>query len=133
MRALILLLALAAPARADWLGDIWSTREGLPAISLNADGISVTMPQAAMLAARAAGLSVEQTVGAFLGRYASRMCSPLVDFNAARRLTVRLRLLGEVPAPFRGRIFVVDPDGVDLVVDYAPEHKAVCIDPSGTS
>jgi hypothetical protein len=133
MRALVFLLALVAPAQADWLGDIWSTRSGSPAISLNADGVSVTMPQDAMMAAHAAGLSVEQTVGAFLGRYASRMCSEIADMNASREFTVHLRVMNEVPSPFRGQAFVVDPDDVDVVINYRPEHRAVCIDPDATS
>jgi hypothetical protein len=133
MRAVVMLLLLAAPARADWLGDIWRGSAGLPAISLNGDGVSVTMPQSAMLGARAAGLSVEQAVGAFLSRYASRMCSELMDLNASQRLTVHLHVQGEVPAPIPGRLFVVDPDGVEMVIDYAPAYQATCIDPSGPS
>lgn len=135
MRTLVFLLVLAAPASAyaDWLGDIWKTTDGLPAIVLNGEGVSVTMPQHAMNQARAAGLSVEQTVGAFLGRYGSRMCSEMADMNAARQLTVHLRVMNEVQAPFRGRAFVVDPDDIDVVIDYQPEHQTVCVDPSPTS
>jgi hypothetical protein len=133
MRSLLLLLMLAAPAHADWLGDIWRTNDGLPAIVLNNDGVSVTMPQHAMNQARAAGLSVEQMVGAFLGRYGSRMCSEMADMNAARQLTVHLRVMNEVPPPFPGRAFVVDPDDIDVVIDYRPEQRTVCVDPDPTS
>ena len=133
MRSLLFLLVLATPAHADWLGDIWHTADGLPAIVLNGEGVSVTMPQQAMKQARAAGLSVEQAVGAFLGRYASHMCSEMVDMNAARQLTVHLRVMNEVRLPFRGRAFVVDPDDIDVVIDYKPEHQTICVDPSPTS
>ncbi len=127
------LLVLAGPARADWLGDIWRGHDGLPAISLSDAGVSVTMPQSALRKARAAGLSVEQAVGAFLGRYGTRMCSEVIDLNTSRRLSVHLHLQDEVPAPLPGHLYVADPDGIEMVIDYAPAEKATCIDPSGPS
>src|SRR4051812_26246666 len=88
---------VASSANADWLTTVWpntaDAKNGNPAITLTADSVAVVLPEAVLAEAESAGLSVEGAVGAFLGRYAPKMCSSVLDMGAVHpRLKVELRV-----------------------------------------
>jgi hypothetical protein len=155
----LLTVAVVDPAGADWLSEVWSSaKHGTPAISFNITGVvTVVLPEEVLEQARATGLSTENAVGAFLGRYAPPMCSTLVDMNVPHsNLKVDLLLEravapGDVDAPTQEaaaialnhalksqptgsiphikRVFVVDQKPIALSIDFAPEHEAHCVEP----
>jgi hypothetical protein len=152
-------VALAVPARADWLATVWpktaDAKNGNPAITVNADAVIVVLPETVLAEAHTAGLSVPDTVRTFLARYAPRMCSSVLDMSSAHHeLKVELRV--QRPTAFEAmdtatqdaaalalnqtvgrsstvpridRAFVVDKDGVVLSIDYVPEKIANCVAP----
>jgi hypothetical protein len=157
----ILMVTMMNPASADWLTKVWPENadpgHGNPAITFSATGVVVVLPEAVLVEARAAGLSTEGAVGAFLGRYAPRMCSTLLDMNEPHGnlrvdlLTQRQVLLDDIdgatqedaatalnhalknPAthsvPRIDRVFVVDQKPLSLLIDYVPNQKVHCVEP----
>jgi hypothetical protein len=155
-------LALVNPANADWLAEAWpddaSPRHGNPAITIVATGaVSVVLPAEVLADAPVAGLTTEGAVGAFLGRYAPRMCSSLLDMNVPHpNLKVDLRVQRLVAkedvdggtqedaatalnhvlkSPATGsvprikRVYVVDQKRLSLSINYTPDHTVNCIEP----
>jgi hypothetical protein len=155
--------SLATPANADWLATVWpntsDSKTGNPAITLAADAVYVVLPEPVLAEAVAAGLTVEGAVGAFLGRYAPKMCSSLLDMSAVHsHLKVELRVqrsaamrsldistqedaaltLNEAlkrpgqsfgTIPHLEKAFVVDRQGLTLSIDYVPEKTTKCVIP----
>jgi hypothetical protein len=154
----LLAVSAVNPAGADWLADAWSSREhGTPAINFNATGaVTVILPEEVLAQARATGLSTEGAVSAFLGRYAPSMCSTLIDMNvphanlkvdlliehpvalndadaatqeeAAAALNHALKSQETGSVPHIARAFIVDRKPFSLSIDYAPDHKAHCVE-----
>jgi hypothetical protein len=156
-------LGLATPANADWLATVWpnttNSKTGNPAITLSADAVYVVLPEPVLAEAVAAGLTLEGAVGAFLGRYAPKMCSSLLDMSAVHsHLKVELRVqrsaamrsldtstqedaavtLNEAlkrqeqtlrTLPHLEKAFVVDRQGLTLSIDYVPEKTTKCVVP----
>jgi hypothetical protein len=155
----LLTVSVVGPAGADWLADVWSNdtirKNGNPAISLNATGaVTVVLPEAALAHARAAGLSVESAVSAFLGRYAPSMCSSPIDMNvphsnlkvdllierlvafgdadaatqeaAATALNHLLKSPGTGSVPHVDKAFIVDQKPISLSIDYVPDNQGHC-------
>jgi hypothetical protein len=88
-------LLCVGSARAEWLTDAWDDefvkQHGNPAITLNGGGAIVVLQDATLNAARAAGLSDQDIVLAFLQRYGQ--CSELLDLQKPRaQLRVRLSI-----------------------------------------
>jgi hypothetical protein len=160
---LVLLSAIAiTPANADWLANAWPEdaipKNGNPAITFSATGtITLVLPQALLGEAHAAGLSVERAVGAFLGRYAPKTCSNLLDMtvphtnlrvdllierpvalngidgsaqeDAAAALNHALRNMARGPVPHIDRAFIVDQKPLSHAIDYIPEQSVHCAEP----
>ena len=150
-----------SPAHADWLDDVWSdkhaSRHGHPAITISAEhGITITLPEASVGQAKAAGLSQQQAAIAFLGRFGPEMCSKIVDLNENRpalsmKLVVQIeRRLREASAETQQRlseaiaeaeaqgqrlsrgadtVFEASPDEEVWTIDYVPTHRAQCVEP----
>jgi len=158
-----LVVGLAGPARADWLTAMWrgdaDARNGSPAITLNAAGaVAAVLPEAVLAEARATGLTIEDTVGAFLARYAPKMCSSLLDMNAphpnlkvdlfiqrpvaldsmdgSTQEDVAAALNQALKAPMSKagsiprikNVFMVGQSSLALSIDYAPEKKVDCVE-----
>ena len=154
--------AVAVPAHADWLAGAWpadsQAPNGSPAITLNRSGaVAVVLPDAVLAQAQAEGVSTEGAVRAFLGRYAARLCSGLIDMNvphptlqvdlviqrpvsldemdaatqddAAAALNQSLTTAKPGTAPHVDTAFVVDRKRLTLSIDYAPDRASRCIDP----
>jgi hypothetical protein len=154
--------AVAVPAHADWLAGAWPTDSqapnGSPAITLNRSGaVALVLPDWVLAQAQAEGVSTESAVRAFLGRYAARLCSGLLDMNVPHRalqvdLTIQRPVsLGEMDAatqddaaaalnqsltsarpgavPHIDNASVVDRERLTLSIDYAPDRAARCIEP----
>jgi hypothetical protein len=150
------------PASADWLTSAWPQdalpKNGSPAITFNATGgVTLVLPEAVLGEAHAAGLSTERAVRAFLGRYAPRTCSSLLDMTvphadlrvdllierpvaldaldettqeeAATTLnhTLKNQMRGSVPRIERA--FIVDQKPLSLSIDYAPGQQVHCAEP----
>jgi len=160
---LVLLSVIATTsANADWLANAWPEdailKNGNPAITFGAAGtITLVLPQAVLGEAHAAGLSVERAVGAFLGRYAPKTCSNLLDMtvphtnlrvdllierpvalngidgsaqeDAAAALNHALRNMARGPVPHIDRAFIVDQKPRGLAIDYVPELRVHCAEP----
>jgi hypothetical protein len=160
---LVLLSVIAVtPANADWLANAWPAdaipKNGNPAITFSATGtITLVLPQAVLGEAQASGLSVERAVSAFLGRYAPKICSNLLDMTvphtnlrvdllierpvtfdnmdgsaqevAATALNHALKNLARGPVPHIDRAFIVDQKPLSLAIDYAPEQSVHCAEP----
>jgi len=166
MRAfwLALLSVIAVhPASADWLTRAWPenavTNNGNPGITFNATGtVTLVLPDAVLGEAQAAGVSTEHAVGAFLGRYAPRACSTLLDMTVPHT-NLRVDLLIEHPVapdaideatqedaantlnhalkgqtrrslPRLERAFIVDQKRLSLSIDYVPDEKVHCVEPA---
>ena len=158
----LLMVTFIDPARADWLARAWpenaEPKDGNPAITFSSTGtITVVLPEAILNEARAAGLSTERAVGAFLGRYAPKTCSNLFDMNvprtnlkvdlmiqrevapdhidgptqedAAATLNHALRNLTRGSVPHIDRVFIVDQEPISLSIDYVPEQTVHCVAP----
>ena len=130
----LLLLARSGATRAEWLGDVWSdewvAQHGSPSITVGRGGdVTVVLPQEALARAQAEGDTHAGAVRAFLGRYAPKMCSHLMNFNEPHK---GLRVALSVAAPVARSVpfFVVSPGHEDLTIDYAPETPVHCIVPS---
>jgi len=160
---LVLLSVIAVnSANADWLASAWPEdaipKNGNPAITFNATGtVTVVLPEAVLGEAQAAGLSIERAVSAFLGRYAPKTCSNLLDMtiphtnlmvdllierpvalddfdgaaqdDAAVALNHALKNLARGPAPHIDRAFIVDQKPLSLAIDYVPEQGVHCTKP----
>jgi hypothetical protein len=160
---LVLLSAIAVtPANADWLANAWPQdafpKNGNPAITFNATGtVTLVLPEAVLGEAQAAGLSIEHAVSAFLGRYAPKTCSNLLDMtvphtnlrvdllierpvalddldgttqdHAAAALNHALKNLAMGPVPHIDRAFIVDQNPLNLAIDYLPEQGVHCAEP----
>ena len=111
---LVFLMGFAG-ARADWLDDAWSSKStmlhGNPAITVHPDGVSVVLPKETLDEAFAQrGMTREDALRAFLGRY-SPQCSHVLDLNTAQpNLTVELRIqaataLEDLPAKTLDEMF----------------------------
>ena len=158
----LLLVIVVHPASADWLASAWpekaDPKNGNPAITFNTTGaVTLVLPEAVLGEAQAAGLSTERAVGAFLGRYAPRTCSSLLDMTVPHA-NLRVDLLIERPVapdavdqatqeeaattlnhalksqtrgsvPHVERAFIVDQKGLRLSIDYAPDLKVHCVEP----
>ena len=146
------LIAAAAPA--DWLESAWNdgvAEHGNPSITLNAtQGVLLELPVAVLDAAHAAGVTTEATVKMMLERYAPR-CTGILDLDSPQRhLRVQLFLMRPVAIedadertqaevldalksakqkklPKVSGLFVVDPEGTEVFVDYVPAGKPVCV------
>ena len=166
MRAfwLALLSVIAVhPASADWLTRAWpenaAPKDGNPGITFNATGaVTLVLPEAVLGEAQAAGASTEHAVGAFLGRYAPRACSTLLDMTVPHT-NLRVDLLIEHPVapdaideatqedaantlnhalkgqtrgslPRLERAFIVDQKRLSLSIDYVPDEKVHCVEPA---
>jgi hypothetical protein len=158
----LLMVTLVNPARADWLARAWPEntvpKDGNPAITFSATGtITVVLPEAVLSEARAAGLSTERAVGAFLARYAPKTCSSLLDMNvphtnlkvelliqrpvapddidgatqeeAAATLNHALKTLTRGSVPHIDRVFIVDQKHLGLSIDYTPDQTVHCVEP----
>jgi hypothetical protein len=150
------------PASADWLASAWPEnavpKNGNPAITFNAAGaVTLVLPEAVLGEAHATGLSTEQAVSAFLGRYAPRTCSSLLDMTvphtnlrvdllierpialdavdeatqeeAATTLNHALKSVTRGSVPHIDRVFIVDQKPVSLSIDYVPDRKVHCAEP----
>jgi hypothetical protein len=150
------------PASADWLASAWPEnavpKNGNPAITFNAAGaVTLVLPEAVLGEAQAAGLSTEQAVSAFLGRYAPRTCSSLLDMTvphtnlrvdllierpialdavdeatqeeAATTLNHALKSVTRGSVPHIDRVFIVDQKPVSLSIDYVPDREVRCAEP----
>jgi hypothetical protein len=160
---LVLLSVIATTsANADWLANAWPEdaipKNGNPAITFGATGtITLVLPQAVLGEAQAAGLSVERAVSAFLGRYAPKACSNLLDMtvphtnlrvdlliehpialdnidgsvqeDAATALNHALKNMARGPVPHIDRAFIVDQKPLTLAIDYVPEQSVHCAEP----
>lgn len=159
----LLAVAVASPASADWLADVWSNdvsyNNGYPAITFNTTGVvTVALPEAVLAQARGAGLGVEAAVSAFLGRYAPRMCTTLIDMTvphpnlkvdllvehsvqidaadpavqeqAATALNNALKSPGTKSVPRINRAFVVDQRPLSLSINYVPGDEVHCVEPA---
>jgi hypothetical protein len=150
------------PASADWLTSAWPQnalpKNGSPAITFHATGgVTLVLPEAVLGEAHAAGLSTERAVRAFLGRYAPRTCSSVLDMTvphtdlrvdllierpvaldaldettqeeAATTLnhTLKNQMRGSVPRIERASI--VDQKPLSLSIDYAPGQQVHCAEP----
>jgi hypothetical protein len=159
----LLSVIVVHPASADWLASAWPEtavpKNGNPAITFNANGaVTLVLPEAVLGEAQAAGLSTERAVGAFLGRYAPRTCSSLLDMTVPHA-NLRVDLLIEHPVvldavdqatqeeaattlnhalksqqtrgsvPRIQRAFIVDQKPVRLSIDYAPDLEVHCAEP----
>lgn len=120
-----------AGPRSDWLEDAWSPETvnatGGPAVTLEADGsVIVVLPVATLRAARRAGLSTKDAVTRFLERWGQH-CSDVLDLDQPHAgLHVALSLAR--PTSLRG-LFVTDDEEDQLVIDYVPTRRAVCVTP----
>jgi hypothetical protein len=161
---LLALLSVIAvhPASADWLASAWPEnalpKNGNPAITFNAAGtVTLVLPEAVLGEAQAAGLSTERAVRAFLGRYAPRSCSSLLDMTvphanlrvdllierpvsldaldettqeeAASSLNHALKSQASGSVPRIQRAFMVDQKPLNLSIDYAPDQQIHCAEP----
>jgi hypothetical protein len=163
---LVLLSVIATTsANADWLANAWPEdaipKNGNPAITFSATGtITLVLPQAVLGEAQATGLSVEGAVRAFLGRYAPKTCSNLLDMtiphtnlrvdllierpvaldgidgsaqeDAATALNHALRNMAMGSVPHIDRAFIVDQKPLSLAIDYSPERSVHCAEPPDT-
>jgi hypothetical protein len=159
----LIAVSVVNPARADWLSEAWSNHDnGTAAINFDAKGaVTVVLPEEVLVQARATGLSVEGAVSAFLGRYAPPLCSTLIDMNvphanlkvdlliehpvalkdadaptqedAADALNHALKSQASASVPHIERVFVVDRSPLSLSIDYTPDYKAHCVEPSDAS
>jgi hypothetical protein len=107
---------------------------GHPAITLNATtGIHVAMPEGMIAEAIALGKTKEQAVTVFLDRYAPGMCTEVADMLVAHdRLTVHVHMQKQDDRFLPVRVFVLDDEAQDFVVNYAPGSTTHCIDPDTT-
>ena len=154
--------AVAVPAHADWLAGAWPTDSqalnGSPAITLNRSGVvALVLPDGVLAQAQAEGVNTEGAVRAFLGRYAARLCSGLLDMNVPHRaLQVELMIQRPVSlddmdgatqedaaaalnqsltsakpgaVPHIDSAFVVDRQRLTISIDYAPDRAVRCIEP----
>ena len=160
---LVLLSVIAVtPAKADWLANAWPEdaipKNGSPAITFNATGtVTLVLPEAMLGEAQAAGLSIERAVSAFLGRYAPKTCSNLLDMtvphtnlrvdllierpvapdnlddsaqdDATAALNHALKNLASGRVPHIDRAFIVDQKPLSLAIDYVPEQAVHCAEP----
>lgn len=108
---------------------------GHPAITLNATtGIHVAMPEGMIAEAIALGKTKEQAVTAFLDRYAPGMCTDMANMSVANdRLTVHVHMQKQDERFLPARMFVMEDEAQDFVVNYAPDRPAHCIDPDTVS
>src|SRR6476620_5078251 len=112
----------------------WNAKRGYPAITFNASGLHVTLPEGLLAEATALGKSREQAVALFLNRYAPGMCTDMANMQVSQtRLTVHVRLMHELEELLPHHVFVVDDAEQDVVVSYAPKQPANCIDPAPSS
>jgi hypothetical protein len=155
---MVALAALAETriAHADWLDDAWSEDSvrvnGNPAITIRSDFIYVVLPTATLRQAYDEGVTMEDALRAFVGRYGQR-CSSLIDLNVPHpHLKIRLSWQGQArlneiaekdealaalrDAYLRQRIgdnvpslFTVSPGHLDFTIDYVPTNRVRCIAP----
>jgi hypothetical protein len=99
--------------------DIWNgNRGGLPSVTTNRSGVSVTLPAQAV--ADAGGGELAAMVEDFLNRWAPEICTDLFDFqHPHQRMNLRVAVHGEGPiAAYQ-----------DVIIDYRPSHQVKCIEP----
>jgi hypothetical protein len=158
----LLSIITVQPASADWLASAWpenaGPKNGNPAMTLNATGaVTLVLPQAVLAEAQAAGVSTEHAVSVFLGRYAPRTCSTLLDMtvphtnlrvnlliarpvapdaideatqeDAANTLNHALKSQTAGSLPRIERAFIVDHKTLGLSIDYVPDEKPHCVEP----
>jgi hypothetical protein len=125
--ALLSLGGLLLPAHAGELpNDIWNgNRGGIPSVTTNHSGVSVTLPaQAVTEAVSEAGGGNAGELAAmvedFLNRWAPEICTDLFDFqHPHQRLNLRVAILGAGSAAAYQ----------DVVVNYRPSREVKCIEP----
>jgi len=99
--------------------DIWNgNRGGLPSVTTNGSGVSVTLPAQAV--ADAGGGELAAMVEDFLNRWAPEICTDLFDFqHPHQRMNLRVAVHEEGSvAAYR-----------DVIINYRPSHEAKCIEP----
>ena len=119
--AAFLCLMWIVPSQASELpSDIWNGGHGgFPSVTANRSGISVTLPEQAIL--DAGGGALEKLVKGFLDRWAPEMCTDLFDFQHPHpRMTVRVAVHGDT---FSARTYQ------EVVIDYRPSHQVNCVQP----
>ena len=100
--------------------DIWNGGHGgFPSVTANHSGVSVTLPQQAII--DAGGGPLDKLVKGFLDRWAPEMCSDLFDFqNSHERMTLSVAVYTGLFNPGTYQ---------ELIIDYRPSHEVNCVQP----
>ena len=125
--ALLYLGGLVPGYAGELANDIWNgNRGGIPSVTTNGSGVSVTLPAQAVAeagggAGGAAGAGeLAAMVEDFLNRWAPEICTDLFDFqHPHRRMNLRAGIQGDGPVSAYQ----------DVVIDYRPSHEVKCIEP----
>ena len=100
--------------------DIWNGGHGgFPSVTANHSGVSITLPQQAII--DAGGGPLDKLVKGFLDRWAPEMCSDLFDFQHSHErmaLSVAVYTGSFNPGTYQ-----------ELIIDYRPSHEVNCVQP----
>ena len=100
--------------------DIWNGGHGgFPSVTANHSGVSVTLPQQAII--DAGGGPLDKLVKGFLDRWAPEMCSDLFDFQRSHErmtLSVAVYTGSFNPGTYQ-----------EVIIDYRPSHEVNCVQP----
>jgi hypothetical protein len=148
-------MLVAASAHADWLDSAFDddvAATGGPAITLNAAGILLVLPEATLQKAHTAGVTTADAVKTFVQRYGQH-CSDVLDLDLPHRhVKVQLFLSKPVtledasegvqaevldtlrtaktkPLPRVDGLFVTADEPTEFFFDYVPARRASCVQP----
>ncbi len=120
--ALLYLGGLVAAGAGELPNDIWNgNRGGIPSVTTNHSGVSVTLPaQAVTEAGGGSGAGLSAMVEDFLNRWAPEICTDLFDFQHPHQgLNLRVAILGAGAAAAYQ----------DVVINYRPSREVKCVEP----
>ena len=93
-------------------------------------GIHIAVPEGMIAETIALGKTKEEAVVVFLDRYAPGMCTDIAGMSVAHDLlTVHVHMQKQDDRSLAVRMFVMEDEPQDFVVNYAPGSPVHCIDP----
>ena len=122
LTALLSLAGLASAHAGELPSDIWNgNRGGIPSVTTNHSGVSVTLPEQAVTeASGASAAELAPMVESFLNRWAAEICTDLFDFQHPHQgLSLRVAIVRAGSAAAYQ----------DVVINYRPSHEVKCIEP----
>jgi hypothetical protein len=147
-------IAVASPAKADWLeraaSDDMIDANGMLAVTLGDAGVLLVVPEAVIQEAQAAGIGMPEAARLLVQRYGQR-CSDVLDLDrphAHLRVQVLLqrpaaledaseRVQGEIldalktaktkPLPRVSNLFATAEERTEIFIDHVPGRKGQCV------